>query len=63
MDWITNLLVALWRLYIKLSAKRYPVPMQTLLNPSNKGDWEGTGVRSTTVDTVGSSKQAVDEIA
>ena len=34
MDWITNLLVALWRLYIEHSAKRYPVPMPTLLNPS-----------------------------
>jgi hypothetical protein len=35
MDWITNLHVAWWRLYIKHSARRYPVPMQTLLNPSN----------------------------
>ena len=35
MDWITNLYVAWWRLYIKHSARRYPVPMQTLLNPSN----------------------------
>ena len=34
MDRITNLHVVWWRLYIKLSARGYPVPMQTLLNPS-----------------------------
>ena len=40
MDWITNLYVAEWRLYIKHSDRRYPVPMPTLLNPSNRGAFD-----------------------